>query len=548
MRARVTVLFSLAGLLLAAAPRRPHLLAGPNAALQPARRRSPLQQAFVNASARAGPPAGRPDRRRNEVIRQVRPDSGGVRPGPLQQRRPLVLHAQRPLQLRTTSRTRSGGTCSTATPAASGSSSTASPTWPSASTSPSSTSSTSRCSRWRRCTRSLRVVGGSLVLGSAVAAVARRRRRVVGQPAPAAPGLPRGRRRQRAGVRRSSTPASSPSGTRTSTGSSARSTTWPTPSRTASSARPASPPTSATSCAPPSPRSRPPSRCWTAAATSFPTAASRPSTWWSTRSSASTRWCSTCSSCPGSTPGVDDSHLEPVVPGRDGQADRDPQRVRPRCPSMPAAVSEVPILLDKRRLERIVVNLLDNARNHADGPGTASPWRTAPAARVRSGGRGLGTGRAPGRAGPHLRALLPGHGGPPPGRHRPRPGAGERARHGHGRPGLGRGSSRRRCPLRRVVAGGPSMTSAAAPDRDGGGRWAAVVGDGRLGLRRGGRARAPYRRREDDIRFGLAETSTSTTTTTTTSTVPVTVATTAPPATHRPGRAGQDLPGPRTAG
>jgi signal transduction histidine kinase len=28
----------------------------------------------------------------------------------------------------------------------------------------------------------------------------------------------------------------------------------------------------------------------------------------------------------------------------------------------------IAVLLDKRRLERIVVNLLDNARNHADGP------------------------------------------------------------------------------------------------------------------------------------------------------------------------------------
>jgi two-component system, OmpR family, sensor histidine kinase MtrB len=65
--------------------------------------------------------------------------------------------------------------------------------------------------------------------------------------------------------------------------------------------------------------------------------------------------------------GVDESHQEPVVPAdavrriatRYGYGD---------VPYDACRRSEVTVLLDKRRLERIVVNLLDNAQNHAGGP------------------------------------------------------------------------------------------------------------------------------------------------------------------------------------
>ena len=65
--------------------------------------------------------------------------------------------------------------------------------------------------------------------------------------------------------------------------------------------------------------------------------------------------------------GVDDSHLEPVVLAETVK------RIATRngCDQVPFdanRISEVPILLDKRRVERIVVNLLDNARTHAEGP------------------------------------------------------------------------------------------------------------------------------------------------------------------------------------
>ena len=76
--------------------------------------------------------------------------------------------------------------------------------------------------------------------------------------------------------------------------------------------------------------------------------------------------------------GVDESHQEPVVPA---EAVR---RIATRygygdVPYDACRRSEVRVLLDKRRLERIVVNLLDNAQNHA-GDRPASPSRTGTAA------------------------------------------------------------------------------------------------------------------------------------------------------------------------
>jgi two-component system, OmpR family, sensor histidine kinase MtrB len=65
--------------------------------------------------------------------------------------------------------------------------------------------------------------------------------------------------------------------------------------------------------------------------------------------------------------GVDDSHQEPVVLAETVK------RIIARngCNNVPFDASrraENAILLDRRRLERIVVNLLDNAKNHAGGP------------------------------------------------------------------------------------------------------------------------------------------------------------------------------------
>jgi signal transduction histidine kinase len=65
--------------------------------------------------------------------------------------------------------------------------------------------------------------------------------------------------------------------------------------------------------------------------------------------------------------GVDESHKEPVVlsdivrkiVARYGYGD---------VPFDASRRSEVPVILDRRRVERIVVNLLDNAKNHAGGP------------------------------------------------------------------------------------------------------------------------------------------------------------------------------------
>ena len=158
--------------------------------------------------------------------------------------------------------------------------------------------------------------------------------------------------------------------------------------------------------------------------------------------------------------GVDESHREPVVLSDTVRRDRGPQRLRRRALRRHRR-SEVPIILDRRRVERIVVNLLDNAKAHAGGPARVA---------LEDGSRGT------------LRLVVEDSGpGVPPGERdrvferfyrgteaRRRvgtglgPGPGQRARHGHGWSGLGRGSPRRRGPLRGVVPGGPGVTLASA--------------------------------------------------------------------------------------
>ena len=91
--------------------------------------------------------------------------------------------------------------------------------------------------------RTLSYILTSLLVGSAIATVgaaafgAYTSRRLLRPLLPASPARPASWRRA------TSTPASNPNPTPTSTVSSARSTTWPTPCRAASSGRPASPPT-----------------------------------------------------------------------------------------------------------------------------------------------------------------------------------------------------------------------------------------------------------------------------------------------------------------
>ncbi len=164
--------------------------------------------------------------------------------------------------------------------------------------------------------------------------------------------------------------------------------------------------------------------------------------------------------------GVDESHQESVA-----LADTVKRiAVRNGCGDVPfdaSRRSEVPIILDKRRLERIVVNLLDNAKNHADGPARIA-LEDGNRSTHPPGGGGLRPRRPAGRAGPGVRAVLPRHGSAEAGGDRAGAGAGQRARQRHGRPGVGRGPPWRRSPLRGVVPGGAGVTAhAAGPARPG---------------------------------------------------------------------------------
>ena len=183
----------------------------------------------------------------------------------------------------------------------------------------------------------------------------------------------------------------------------------------------------------------------------------------------------------------------------------------------------MPVILDKRRLERIVANLLDNAKHHAGGPVAHRPRGRRPAARCAS------SSRTPARACPPASGTASSSASPGGTEARRRVGTGlgpgprRRARHGHGRPGLGRGPPRRRRPLRGLAPRGQGVSGPGwRPSPPASDRGAAPgCGAGRrgergalaLGVRRGARG-TPRTVDRANIPFGLADTSTTSTTTT----------------------------------
>ena len=186
--------------------------------------------------------------------------------------------------------------------------------------------------------------------------------------------------------------------------------------------------------------------------------------------------------------------------------------------------------VDKRRLERIVANLLDNAQQHGGGPVRIAST-TAATARVNLVVEDAGPGVSPVRAHPHLRALRPRHRGPPPGRHR--------ASASPSSPSTPPSTAVRRG-WRTAPAAAPASSSRSRRD-DGALRTRPAAGRRRAaGGRRGRSARWRWRPagcpttgtytaiRPDDLPVGLADT---TTTSTTTTTLPPATTTTAPEAT-----------------
>ena len=322
--------------------------------------------------------------------------------------------------------------------------------------------------------------------------------------------------------RAASTPASSPSPTPTSTGWSARSTTWPTPCRTGSSVRPGSPPTSATSCAPPSPRSRPRSRCSTGAATTCPSAPRRRSTSSSARCSASTRWCSTSSRSPGSTPASTSS-----TSSRSCSADF------VRAIAARYGYCDVPVDVSRRSERPSHRQAPPGRADRRQPPRERREPRRRPVAhrprgrRRRHGAprrRGRRAGRAAGRARPASSSASPAARRPATASAPASAWPSWASTPGHGRPGVGRGPPGRRRPLRRLAPRGPGMRPVRGGRRRALGRPTRGSCPGRLGvaiavaLAPGPAAcrRRPRRARSigPDVPFGLADTSTTSTTTT----------------------------------
>ena len=198
--------------------------------------------------------------------------------------------------------------------------------------------------------------------------------------------------------------------------------------------------------------------------------------------------------------------------------------------------------IDKRRLERIVANLLEQRRAARRRARAHRRRRTGD--RVRIVVEDAGPGVPAGREDPHLRALRPRVGGAPPGRHRPRPRPRRRARPPPRWRGLGGGSSGRRLAVRHRATGGPGMR--AAPRR----RPLRGIAMLAVGLVTGAAFLAGCGLPTDDayrpipaanLPFGLADT---TTTSTTTTTLPPATTTTTHPADHHHGpdeRAGAGL-------
>ena len=130
------------------------------------------------------------------------------------------------------------------------------------------------------------------------------------------------------------------------------------------------------------------------------------------------------------------------------------------------------LLGDRRRLQRVLVNLLDNARAHAGGAVGVVVDRRGDEAEIAV--EDVGPGVQPAERGSDLRPVLPRGGGRPPVcqfGHRAGVGPGRRARKSPSRPGGRRRSARWWCPLHRSFAnrrsgaarwrlGGPSLSPA----------------------------------------------------------------------------------------
>ena len=279
--------------------------------------------------------------------------------------------------------------------------------------------------------------------------------------------------------------------------------------------RPASPPTSATSCARRSPRCRPRSRCSTGGAPTCPSARRRPSTSSSARCSGSTRWCSTSWRSPASTPAASRCTSSRRCSATSCRGWRPATATRTcrsrwpgsggtgRCPSTSAAW---------------------NGR----WPTCSRTPRSTPAGPVRIGVEGsgdrvrivvedAGPGVPQAEKDPHLRALRPRVGGPPPRRHGPRPGPGRRARPPPWRRGVDGGPAGRRLPVHHRAPGRSGMTPVTPSLGRSPCSAVGLVTAGRVAgrLRHADRRRLPPDRRRHDLPFGLADTTTTSTTTTT---------------------------------
>ena len=98
---------------------------------------------------------------------------------------------------------------------------------------------------------------------------------------------------------------------------------------------------------------------------------------------ASTRWCSTSSSSPALDAGVDRDAPRAGPARRHPAARSPPATATPTCPSRSTAAGRTRrSSIDKRRLERIVANLLENAKQHAGGPVAHRRRATATGARA----------------------------------------------------------------------------------------------------------------------------------------------------------------------
>ncbi len=206
--------------------------------------------------------------------------------------------------------------------------------------------------------------------------------------------------------------------TRTWPVSPAPSTSWWTSSRSGSSVRLDSTPTSATSCAPRSPPSRRPSRCSRLTKRSSRPGPSRPSSCSGADLRRFQRMVADLLEISRSDAGSSDVVLEEVAVG---ELVRRAVRGRARAPCPGSSLRRVHVdpevegmhlRVDKRRFERVMANLLENAAFYGGGATRVVTHVGSRPARRAAHRRGVGGGQrargARNRAGQGVRALLPG--------------------------------------------------------------------------------------------------------------------------------------------